>query len=189
VSEGAFYRVPTAAGTASARYEDRIYEVIDAGTTSSSQRAYDTTIGAETTDGTAVLKAHDSFTRVAFIEAVADHRVFTVSDGLAGFADGWFDEGAITFESGTNAGRTIEVKSWTQAIRRLELWAPAGLLVAVGDQLRIYPGCHKRVLEDCRDRFRIPGSLLFDKGNVRNFRGEPYVPESPVTAVQAGRGL
>ena len=38
----------------------------------------------------------------------------------------------------------------------------------VGDQLRIYPGCHKRVLEDCRDRFRIPGSLLFDKGNVRN---------------------
>jgi len=58
----------------------------------------------------------------------------------------------------------------------------------VGDQLRIYPGCHKRVLEDCRDRFRIPGSLRFDKGNARNFRGEPYVPGSPVTAVQAGRG-
>jgi hypothetical protein len=45
------------------------------------------------------------------------------------------------------------------------------------------------VLEDCRDWFRIPGSLLFDKGNVRNFRGEPYVPGSPVTAVQAGRGF
>jgi hypothetical protein len=60
--------------------------------------------------------------------------------------------------------------------------------VVVGDQLRIYPGCHKRVLEDCRDRFRIPGSLLFDKGNARNFRGEPYVPGSPLTAVQAGRG-
>jgi hypothetical protein len=41
------------------------------------------------------------------------------------------------------------------------------------------------VLEDCRDRFRIPGSLLFDKGNARNFRGEPYVPGSPLTAVQA----
>ena len=63
-----------------------------------------------------------------------------------------------------------------------------GLPVEVGDQLRIYPGCHKRVLEDCRDRFRIPGSLLFDKGNARNFRGEPYVPGSPLTAVQAGRG-
>jgi hypothetical protein len=32
-SKGAFYRVPTTAGTGSARYEDRIYEVIEAGTT------------------------------------------------------------------------------------------------------------------------------------------------------------
>ena len=127
VSEGAFYRVPTAAGTGSARYEDRIYEVIEAGTTASSQPAYDTTIGATTTDGTATLKAYDSFTRVAWVEAVTDHRIFTVSEELSGFADGWFDEGAVTFETGANAGRTIEVKSWTQAIRRLELWAPTGL--------------------------------------------------------------
>jgi hypothetical protein len=125
VSEGAFYRVPTAAGTGSARYEDRIYEVIEAGTTASSQPAYDITIGATTTDGTATLKAHDSFTRVALVETVTDHRIFAVSEELSGFADGWFDEGAITFETGANAGRTIEVKSWTQAIRRLELWAPA----------------------------------------------------------------
>jgi hypothetical protein len=189
VSEGAFCRVPTTAGTASARYEDRIYEVIDAGTTASSQPGYDSTIGAETADGTASLKAYDSFTRVAWVESVTDQRIFTVSDDLSGFGDGWFDEGAVTFESGANAGRTIEIKSWTQAIRRLELWTPTGLALEVGDQLRIYPGCHKRVLEDCRDRFRIPGSLLFDKGNVRNFRGEPYVPGSPLTAVQAGRGF
>jgi uncharacterized phage protein (TIGR02218 family) len=189
VSAVAFYRVPTAAGTGSARYEDRIYEVIEAGTTAASQPAYDTTIGAETTDGTAVLKAYDSFTRVASVESVTDRRTFTVSEDLSGFADGWFDEGAVTFETGANAGRTIEVKSWTQAIRRLELWAPTGLPVGVNNQLRIYPGCHKRVLEDCRDRFRLPGSLLFDKGNARNFRGEPYVPGSPLTAVQAGRGL
>ena len=155
VSEGAFYRVPTAAGTGSARYEDRIYEVIEAGTTAASQPAYDTTIGATTIDGTAALKAYDSFTRVASVEAVTDHRIFTLSEDLSGFADGWFDEGAITFETGANTGRTVEVKSWTEAIRRLELWAPTGLPVEVGDQLRVYPGCHKRVLEDCRDRFRI----------------------------------
>jgi hypothetical protein len=189
VSEGAFYRVATAAGTGSARYEDRIYEVVEAGTTAASQLAYDTTIGAVTTDGTATLKAYDSFTRVAFVEAVTDHRICTVSEDLGGFADGWFDEGAVTFETGANAGRTIEVKSWTQAIRRLELWAPTGLAVEAGDQLRIYPGCHKRVLEDRRDRFRIPGSLLFDKGNARNFRGEPYVPGGALTAVQAGRSF
>ena len=71
VSKGAFYRVSTAAGTGSARYEDRIYEVIEAGTTASSQPAYDSTIGATTIDGTAILKAHDSFTRVAFVEPTA----------------------------------------------------------------------------------------------------------------------
>jgi hypothetical protein len=62
VSEGAFYRVSTAAGTGSARYEDRIYEVIEAGTTASSQPAYDTTIGATTTDGTATLCFASSWT-------------------------------------------------------------------------------------------------------------------------------
>jgi hypothetical protein len=131
VSEGAFYSVPTTAGTGSARYEDRIYEVIEAGTTAASQPAYDITIGATTVDGTADLKAYDSFTRVASVESVTDHRVFILSEDLAGFADGWFDEGAVTFETGANAGRTIEVKSWTQAIRRLELWSPTGLPVAV----------------------------------------------------------
>jgi hypothetical protein len=96
VIEGAFYQVPTAAGTGSARYENRIHEVVEAGTTASSQPAYDTTIGATTTDGTAILKVHDSFTRVALIESVTDQRIFTVGDDLAGFDDGWFDEGAVT---------------------------------------------------------------------------------------------
>ena len=45
-------------------------------------------------DGTATLKAYDSFTRVALVEAVTDHRIFTVSEDLSGFADGWFDEGS-----------------------------------------------------------------------------------------------
>jgi hypothetical protein len=62
VSKGAFYRVPTAAGTGSARHEDRIYEVIEAGTTAASQPAYDTTIGAMTTDGTATLAAQRALT-------------------------------------------------------------------------------------------------------------------------------
>ena len=33
-----------------------------------------------------------------------------MSADLAGFADGWFDEGAVTFETGANAGRSIEVE-------------------------------------------------------------------------------
>jgi hypothetical protein len=85
VSEGgAFYRVATAAGTGSARYEDRIYEVIEAGPTAPSQPTYDTTIGGVTIDGSATLKACDSFTRVAWVESVTDHRIFTLSETSLG---------------------------------------------------------------------------------------------------------
>ena len=45
------------------------------------------------------------------------------------------------------------------------------------------PGCSKRVVEDCRDKFQIPGSLLFAHGNARNFRGEPFVPGSALAAI------
>ena len=112
--------------------------------------------------------------------------MFTVDAALDAYADGWFDDGALTFETGANAGRTIEVKSWTHGTRRLELWEPARLTVAVNDQFRVYPGCHKRILEDCRDKFQIPGSLLFANGNARNFRGEPYVPGGALVSVVAG---
>ncbi len=183
---GAFYRVATAGGVGSQVYQDRIYEVTAAGTTDAAQPPYDTTIGHPTTDGTAVLTARDSFMRVATIAVITNNRVFTVDAGLDAYDDGWFDDGALTFETGANAGRTIEVKSWTQGTRRLELWEPARLTIAVNDQFRVYPGCHKRLLEDCRDKFRIPGSLSFANGNARNFRGEPYVPGGALVAVVAG---
>ena len=80
-------------------------------------------------------------------------------------------------------GRTLEIKGWTQATRTLELWEPARLALQSGDQFRVYAGCHKRIKEDCRDKFQIPGSLLFANGNARNFRGEPYVPGAPLVAV------
>jgi hypothetical protein len=42
------------------------------------------------------------------------------------------------------------------------------------------------VVEDCRDKFQIPGSLLLDNGNAKNFRGEPYVPGAALIAVPGG---
>jgi uncharacterized phage protein (TIGR02218 family) len=163
-------------------YDDRIYECVTAGTTDAVQPTYDTTIGQDATDGTAMLTARDSFMRVAVVETVTSNRVFTASDVLAAYEDHWFASGALTFETGANAGRTIEIKGWTQATRTLELWEPAKRPVQVGDQFRLYAGCSKRVVEDCRDKFQIPGSLLFAHGNARNFRGEPYVPGGALVA-------
>jgi hypothetical protein len=187
---GAFVRASDPPGGPLAEdYHDRIYECVVAGTThAATQPTYDTTIGNDTVDGTATFRAYDAWTRAAAVAALTNDRVLEVDDSLDAYADGWFDEGLLVWETGANAGVAYEVKAWTEAGRALELWEAARLGIEVGDKFRTAPGCHKRVLEDCRDRFRIPGSLLFDKGNVRNFRGEPYVPGSPLTAVHAGRG-
>ena len=116
-----------------------------AGTTDAVQPTYDTTIGNPTTDGTAMLTARDSFMRVAVVETVTSNRVFTANDVLAPYEDHWFASGALTFETGANAGRTLEIKGWTQMTRTLELWEPARRAVQVGDQFRLYAGCSKRV--------------------------------------------
>jgi len=156
--------------------------VTTAGTTATEQPTYDTTISTPTTDGSAMLTARDSFMRVAVVETVTSNRVFTTADVLDPYEDHWFAGGALTFETGDNAGRTIEIKGWTQVTRTLELWEPARRAVQVGDQFRLYAGCSKRVVEDCREKFQIPGSLLFAQGNARNFRGEPYVPGGALVA-------
>lgn len=79
--------------------------------------------------------------------------------------DGWYNGGAITFETGENQGRLIEIKEWVQENSRLTLFLPSPYPVQVGDTARIYPGCDKR-LETCIGIFN----------NILNFRGEPYIP-------------
>lgn len=77
---------------------------------------------------------------------------------------GTFDGGKITFTSGTNLGHSMEIKSYVPGLLILAL--PMPYTIAVGDTYSLIPGCAKRILEDCHDRY----------GNVPNFRGEPYRP-------------
>ena len=79
--------------------------------------------------------------------------------------DGWFAGGVLTFETGANAGASMEVKGWTRDPGRIELYLPLGYAIEPGDLFRVHPGCDKR-LDTCLDRF----------ANVLNFRGEPYIP-------------
>src|SRR5512134_159062 len=87
-----------------------------------------------------------------------------VIDGAA-TTDGWFNGGLLTWATGANAGRAIEVKSWTASTGRIELFMAVGYAIVIGDTFGVYPGCDKR-LDTCIGRFN----------NVINFRGEPYVP-------------
>jgi uncharacterized phage protein (TIGR02218 family) len=106
-----------------------------------------------------------AFTRAGAVTSATDRAVFFAAVDGAPTPDGWFNGGALTFTSGQNAGRTIEVKSWTAATGRFELFLAVGYAIAAGDTFSVYPGCDKR-LDTCDLRFN----------NVLNFRGEPYVP-------------
>jgi uncharacterized phage protein (TIGR02218 family) len=149
----------------SAVYEDRIYACVTAGTTAAVQPGYDTMVGNQTADGTAVLGAMEAWTRAGTVADVVDRVLFDAAIGEPRAVDGWFAGGVLTWETGPNAGRSVEVKTWAQATGEIELYLPVGYAIRVGDAFRIHPGCDKR-LDTCINRF----------ANVLNFRGEPYVP-------------
>jgi uncharacterized phage protein (TIGR02218 family) len=109
-------------------------------------------------------------------------RGLLVGAGLGGFAEGWFEHGALTWLTGANAGEVGAVKSDRldgAGGRRLELWQGTGLAPAVGDRFRVVAGCDKRA-ETCRTKFN----------NLINFRGFPHIPgEDWVTAYPKEGGI
>ncbi|MCT8266763.1 DUF2163 domain-containing protein [Afifella sp. JA880] len=82
-------------------------------------------------------------------------------------ADGSLARGLLTFLSGANEGRAIEVARHAVegTAHRLTLWQKMERPIAVGDRVAVTPGCDKR-LATCRGRF----------GNTANFRGFPHMP-------------
>ncbi|HVL73096.1 MAG TPA: DUF2163 domain-containing protein [Beijerinckiaceae bacterium] len=105
------------------------------------------------------------WTRSGLVTSVLDRTAFTAAIDGSETPDGWFAGGVLTFQTGANAGRAIEVKAWTVANARIELYLALAYPVVIGGAFRIHPGCDKR-LSTCIERF----------DNVLNFRGEPYVP-------------
>jgi uncharacterized phage protein (TIGR02218 family) len=106
-----------------------------------------------------------AWTRPGTVLAVTSRAQFTADVDAPDAADGWFAGGVLTWETGSNAGRSIEVKAWIQASGATELFLPMPYAIEPGDAFAIHPGCDKR-LDTCITRF----------ANVLNFRGEPYVP-------------
>lgn len=82
---------------------------------------------------------------------------------------GWFTQGVVEFTQGVNKGLKRTVRLHESGALLLTL--PLLDLPAVGDVIRVYPGCDKRE-ETCENRFN----------NRARFRGQPYIPV-PETAV------
>jgi hypothetical protein len=146
-------------------FEDLIYECITAGLTGAGYPDYDSVIGNQTLDGSAVFEAAEAWTRAAEVTGVTDNRTFTISVTEPRAVDNWFKFGAVRFDTGNNENLAMEVKEWIQSTNTVTLFLSMPFDIEVGDKLSIYAGCDKK-LSTCIAKF----------DNVVNFRGEPYVP-------------
>ncbi|HAV3502000.1 TPA: hypothetical protein JIE16_002807, partial [Acinetobacter baumannii] len=76
---------------------------------------------------------------------------------------GWFTQGVVEFLEGANIGikRTVRLHESGALLLTLPLLD----MPVIGEAIRVYPGCDKR-LDTCTNRFN----------NRARFRGAPFVP-------------
>ena len=168
---GTYVRVVTdATQTDSRRFQDRIYLCTTGGVTATAAPTYDTTPGNATTDGAAVFEAVQAWSRSGAISSLLTPRsefictldtIETRATAPAG--DNWFQYGVLTWESGANLGRSIEIQMSGGDV--LQLWLPMEAPLAPGDRFRVYAGCNK-LGPTCINKF----------SNIVNFRGELFLP-------------
>lgn len=101
------------------------------------------------------------FTVTGSFTSVTSGQVF--ADSARTEAADWFAEGVLTFTSGAASGLSQKVKLF--AAGQFTLSLPVLQPISVGDGYSVYAGCHKRMENDCRDKF----------SNVLNFQGEPHM--------------
>lgn len=83
----------------------------------------------------------------------------------------YFKGGTVKFTSGAAAGITMEVFSYDNASKRIELFLPLPAEIAVGDTFEIRQGCN-RTFKACKEQFN----------NVINFRGFNLVGQDALTS-------
>lgn len=104
-----------------------------------------------------------SYTHTGTVDAVTDRANFEASDIATVDDEHYFRFGLITWLTGDNAGRRMEVKAYNSGVFELQL--PMASTIAVGDTFEAIAGCDK-TFETC--------VATFD--NVVNFRGFPHIP-------------
>ena len=141
------------------------FEAKIAGQTTRAPVTIDPTIGMQTVDGTVTWEA--VIPRYRFLGTISELSTKTTQIKAAPFAvdEGWFDWGVVTFLSGKNAGRSMEVMSHNLDTGVIKLALPLPYQPQVGDQFTITAGCNK-TQSVCISKFN----------NILNFRGHPRVP-------------
>lgn len=135
------------------------------GITAGEAPAYDYTLGAYTSDGTAVFQAVAPLhTVTSTITEVTDHKTFKI-DNNVNKENSWFEWGVLEVLTGQNIKKKIEVKAWNNTTKQITLALPLPYVPQVGDKIRMHTGCAKS-REVCVSKFN----------NIYNYRGEPDLP-------------
>ncbi|HYY42156.1 MAG TPA: DUF2163 domain-containing protein, partial [Pyrinomonadaceae bacterium] len=116
----------------------------------------DPTPGQCTKDLTALTRTGQAVT------SVTDRLTFRASATLAPTVS--YNEGLITWTSGNNAGRSMEVKTFDNATKEFVLKQPMGKAIQTGDGFTVVEGCDKLI------------ATCIAYANAINFVGEPYTP-------------
>ena len=92
------------------------------------------------------------------------YRLGALTD-LSSMANGFYDRGRFAFTSGANSGqmRTVRVHTGT----RIEFSHVVPYDVSSGDTFDLYPGCRKRILDDCTSKYN----------NTINALAFPFIPK------------
>lgn len=107
-----------------------------------------------------------TFTGQSVSAVVSRSQFRSTSAGVIGKAAFYFAYGVLTWTTGANTGKAVEVRNHDTNNPMLFILSEImPYSISVGDQFTIVAGCDRR-LETCRDKF----------SNVLNFRGEPFIP-------------
>lgn len=97
------------------------------------------------------------------VTSVTDRRIFI--DTSRTEVNAWFEGGVITWTSGLNNQRHMEIEAYNGTTKQFSLFLAMSNSIQVGNTYSVYPGCDKRIAT-CIAKFN----------NVNNFRGYPYTP-------------
>jgi len=101
------------------------------------------------------------FTVIGAVTSVSDAATFTDTERTENMD--WFRYGVLTWLSGANTGRKVEIRLYDGGTFTLFDQMPQ--LIQPGDRYRVHAGCDKRSTT-CKNKF----------SNFLNFRAEPHVP-------------
>jgi hypothetical protein len=161
-------------GAAPAGYGNVYFETTTAGTTAATAPSYNYSVGATTTDGSAVFTARNAYERACEIAAVVNQHNMTLTASPDPRAvDNWYAPGKIQFASGRFKGRTYKIGGWRASDLQLTTYLPAGLCVQPGDTALIWKDCNKTIAQ-CEAPF----------DNVRRFGGFPYYEGAKAVALE-----